>query len=117
VFFGYAFTRILSTPLDNQDVGNWACTLGMAALSVEAVLVAVAAYTISIRRAVSPQNLGITTAEAHVHDAFSTRSSKEVYALGFEDRRLSEIRMLSCAECTRMVASALADSQLPLCRF
>ena len=51
VFVGYAFTRILNTPLDNKDVGNWACTLGMAALFVEGLLVAVGAYAISIRRA------------------------------------------------------------------
>jgi hypothetical protein len=50
VFLGYAFTRILSTPLDNQDVGNWACTLGMAALFVEGLMIAVAAYAISVRR-------------------------------------------------------------------
>ena len=48
VFLGYAFTRILSTPLDNQDVGNWACTLGMAALFVEGLMVAVAGYAISL---------------------------------------------------------------------
>jgi hypothetical protein len=47
VIGGYAFTRMFSTPLDNQDVGNWACTLGMAALFVEALLVAIAAYAIS----------------------------------------------------------------------
>jgi len=35
VIGGYAFTRMFSTPLDNQDVGNWACTLGMAALFSE----------------------------------------------------------------------------------
>jgi hypothetical protein len=52
VFLGYAFTRMLSTPLDNQDVGNWACTLGMAALFVEVLMVAVAAYAVSLRRAV-----------------------------------------------------------------
>src|SRR5580704_6459633 len=53
VFVGYAFTRMLSTPLDNQDVGNWACTLGLAALFVEGLIVAVAAYAISLRPAVS----------------------------------------------------------------
>src|SRR5579862_8280888 len=41
---GYAFTRVFSTPLDNQDVGNWACTLGMAALVVEGLLVALSVY-------------------------------------------------------------------------
>jgi hypothetical protein len=45
----YAFTRIVSTPLDNQDVGNWACTLGMAALFLEAALVALSAYAIVSR--------------------------------------------------------------------
>lgn len=50
VFVGYSFTRILSTPLDNQDVGNWACTLGMAALFVEGLMVAVGAYAISHSR-------------------------------------------------------------------
>jgi hypothetical protein len=45
----YALTRVVSTPLDNQDVGNWACTLGMAALFLEAALVALSAYAIGRR--------------------------------------------------------------------
>ena len=45
----YAFTRVVSTPLDNQDVGNWDCTLGMAALFLEAALVALSAYAIAMR--------------------------------------------------------------------
>ena len=57
VFVGYAFTRMVSTPLDNQDVGNWACALGLAALFVEGALLAVAAYAISLRRTVSLQSL------------------------------------------------------------
>lgn len=44
---GYVFTRVLSTPLDNQDVGNWACMLGLAALFVEGALVALSGYAIS----------------------------------------------------------------------
>jgi hypothetical protein len=59
VFVGYAFTRMLSTPLDNQDVGNWACTLGLAALFVEGLMVALAAYAISLRQALSPHPLAI----------------------------------------------------------
>jgi hypothetical protein len=59
VLVGYAFTRILSTPLDNRDVGNWACTLGMAALFVEGLMVAVAAYAVSLRRMASLEHLGI----------------------------------------------------------
>jgi hypothetical protein len=40
---GYAFTRAFDTPLDNQDVGNWACMLGLAALFVETALLAISA--------------------------------------------------------------------------
>jgi hypothetical protein len=43
----YAFTRVISTPLDTQDVGNWACTLGMVALFLEASLVAISAYALA----------------------------------------------------------------------
>jgi hypothetical protein len=45
---GYVFTRVVSTPLDNQDVGNWSCMLGIAALFVEGTLVALSAYAISV---------------------------------------------------------------------
>jgi FtsH-binding integral membrane protein len=58
-FVGYAFTRTLSTPLDHQDVGNWACTLGMAALFVEGLMVSVATYAISLRQMASLEPLGI----------------------------------------------------------
>lgn len=50
---------MLSTPLDNQDVRNWACTRGLAALFVEGLMVAVAAYAISLRQTVSLQTLAI----------------------------------------------------------
>jgi hypothetical protein len=36
---GYIFTRVVSTPLDNRDVGNWSEMLGLAALFVEGVMV------------------------------------------------------------------------------
>ena len=45
---GYVFTRVVSTPIDNQDVGNWACMLGIAALFVEGTLVALGAYGVSL---------------------------------------------------------------------
>jgi hypothetical protein len=45
---GYAFTRLISTPLDNQDVGNWACMLGLAALFVEGAMVALSTYALAI---------------------------------------------------------------------
>jgi hypothetical protein len=50
VVLGYGFTRLFSTPLDRADVGNWSCELGMAALFVEAVLVAISLYAMSLRR-------------------------------------------------------------------
>jgi hypothetical protein len=40
---GYAFTRTFSTPLDNQDAGNWSCMLGLAALFIETTLLAFSA--------------------------------------------------------------------------
>lgn len=61
VFAGYAFTRMFSTPLDNQDVGNWSCVLGLAALFVEGLLVAVAAYAISLGRTASLQPLRVSS--------------------------------------------------------
>jgi hypothetical protein len=51
---GYVFTRVVNTPLDNQDVGNWACMLGIAALFVEGTLVALSAYAISLASQLRP---------------------------------------------------------------
>lgn len=48
---GYIFTRVMSTPLDNQDVGNWSCMLGLAALFVETSLVVLSGYTLRAMRA------------------------------------------------------------------
>jgi hypothetical protein len=47
---GYVLTRALSTPLDNQDIGNWACMLAIAALSVETALVAMSRYAVAAKR-------------------------------------------------------------------
>ena len=49
---GYAFTRTFSTPLDNQDAGNWSCMLGLAALFVETTLLAFSAYGALANRAI-----------------------------------------------------------------
>ncbi|HEX6393823.1 MAG TPA: hypothetical protein VFZ97_10290 [Acidimicrobiales bacterium] len=49
---GYAFTRIFSTPIDNQDVGNWSCMLGMAALFVETTLLGLSVYRARAQRLV-----------------------------------------------------------------
>ncbi len=48
---GYLFTRTFSTPLDNQDAGNWSCMLGLAALFVETTLLAFSAYAAITHRA------------------------------------------------------------------
>ncbi len=44
---GFVFTRIASTALDNQDVGNWSQSVGLAALLVEALLLALSLYALS----------------------------------------------------------------------
>ena len=51
---GYVLTRVASTPLDNQDVGNWACMLGIAALFVEVALVGLSRHALSLKRALRP---------------------------------------------------------------
>jgi hypothetical protein len=47
---GYVFTRAISSPLDNQDIGNWACMLAIAALFVETALVAMSRYAVAAKR-------------------------------------------------------------------
>ena len=49
---GYLFTRLFNTPIDNQDVGNWSCMLGMAALFVETILLALSLYAAKEQRSV-----------------------------------------------------------------
>jgi hypothetical protein len=51
VLVGYAFTRLVGTTFDNQDVGNWACTLGLASLFVEATLLALSGAAVALNRA------------------------------------------------------------------
>jgi hypothetical protein len=43
---GYTFTRLVSTPFDNTDVGNWSEMLGLAALFIEGALVMVSVQVI-----------------------------------------------------------------------
>jgi len=77
---GYVFTRVLSTPLDNQDVGNWSCMLGLAALFVEGTLVALGAHAISVaprHRPVAkpvPALTSIQTSRSHTHVGQITES-------------------------------------------
>ena len=57
---GYAFTRMVSSPLDKADVGNWSCMLGLVALFVEAAVVALSAYPMTVRPTVRPASLDVT---------------------------------------------------------
>ena len=54
VLIGYAFTRLVGTTFDNQDVGNWACTLGLASIFVEAALLALSGSALALERANAP---------------------------------------------------------------
>jgi hypothetical protein len=47
VIIGYAFTRLASSPLDDQDVRNWACALGLASLFIEAALFGISTLAIA----------------------------------------------------------------------
>jgi hypothetical protein len=55
---GYAFTRVVSSPLDNADVGNWSCMLGMAALYVEGLLVLISGFAMLSRSVPRPASVG-----------------------------------------------------------
>ena len=48
VILGYAFTRVVGTTFDNQDVGNWSCMLGLASLFVEAALLALSGFAMAL---------------------------------------------------------------------
>lgn len=47
---GYLWSRAIGLPGDAPDVGNWLCTLGMAALFVETALLALSATRIVVER-------------------------------------------------------------------
>lgn len=47
---GYLWSRIIGLPGDAPDIGNWLCTLGMAALFVEASLLGLSATRLSMGR-------------------------------------------------------------------
>jgi hypothetical protein len=68
---------MFSTPFDNVDVGNWSCTLGMAALFVEALLVAMAAYAISHGHRLLAQPASVSRASRHLagEDVATRRSA------------------------------------------
>jgi hypothetical protein len=61
---GYVFTRVLNTPFDNQDVGNWSCMLGLAALFVDSSLLAFSGCALSARRMLQGRAVPATVAVA-----------------------------------------------------
>lgn len=46
----YVLSRTTGLPTDNLDVGNWCCSLGIAALTTEGILVLLAAWRMQPRR-------------------------------------------------------------------
>jgi len=58
VVVGYAFTRLISTPFDNQDVGNWACMLGLASIFVETALLVLSGAAVALDKASAPSIVG-----------------------------------------------------------
>ena len=86
---GYVFTRSLSTPFDNADVGNWSENLGLAALFVEGMLLSLGVHSLvagrPIERAV---RLAIGT------NANDTARLSDIVDSGSTNRAGSEIRQL-----------------------
>jgi hypothetical protein len=50
ILVGYAFTRLVGTSFDNQDVGNWSCMLGLASIFVEVWLVALSGCALAVAK-------------------------------------------------------------------
>jgi hypothetical protein len=50
VLVGYAFTRLVGTTFDNQDVGNWSCMLGLASIFVEGSLLALSGSALAFTK-------------------------------------------------------------------
>jgi hypothetical protein len=44
--FAYVLSRTVGIPGDHGDIGNWRCTLGLAALSVEAMIIALSGWSL-----------------------------------------------------------------------
>ena len=60
---GYVVTRIVSTPVDNQDVGNWGCMLGIAALFTEMTLAALSHHAVTIKRSLRAARLSVAVTD------------------------------------------------------
>ena len=46
----YVLSRTSGIPGDDDDIGNWRCSLGLATLTVEALIMVLAAWVVSERR-------------------------------------------------------------------
>jgi hypothetical protein len=77
---GYVFTRAISSPLDNHDIGNWACILALASLFVETVLVSMSRYALAAKRTLRLAPLPLrplpTTAVVACRDSSSRHESR-----------------------------------------
>jgi hypothetical protein len=76
---GYVFTRAISSPLDNHDIGNWACILALASLFVETVLVAMSRYALAAKRTLRLAQLPLplpTTAMVACRDSSSRHEAR-----------------------------------------
>ena len=51
---GYLWSRAIGLPGDAPDIGNWLCTLGMAALFVETTLLGLSATRLMVERGRAP---------------------------------------------------------------
>jgi hypothetical protein len=51
ILVGYAFTRLVGTSFDNQDVGNWSCMLGLGSIFVEVSLLALSGCALALTKA------------------------------------------------------------------
>jgi len=65
---GYAFTRIVNTPFDNQDVANWACMLGLAAIFTEGVMVALTGFAVALDRRRAAPTILVPAAAPHRYE-------------------------------------------------
>jgi hypothetical protein len=54
VLVGYAFTRLVGTTFDNQDVGNWSCMLGLGSIFVEVSLIGLSGSALALTRVKVP---------------------------------------------------------------
>ncbi len=84
---GYAFTRMFSTVLDNQDVGNWSQMSGLGALLIEGLLVALSVGAVTAR--VSLPELSVAAPAREAPDRQRADSLSDSLADSFGGRSLA----------------------------